>query len=83
MCEYEEFIFSCGCSQKRLNSYCHLARNDLNHQCFSIKKLRHVWEQQTECKSCIAKRSSYTVPNQQGAFASGSWQQQQQHAQYR
>ncbi|KAL1912017.1 hypothetical protein Sste5344_002212 [Sporothrix stenoceras] len=51
MCEYEEYLFNCGCSQKRLKSYCHLARNDLNHQCFGVPKLRNVWDQQVDCKS--------------------------------
>ena len=78
MCMYEEFIFSCGCSQKRLNSYCHMARNDQNHQCFRIKKLHYVWEQQTECAPCIEKRAAYAATLQQATFSDGSWQQLQQ-----
>jgi hypothetical protein len=52
MCDYEEFLFDCGHSQQRLKSYCHFARNDPNHQCFGVKKLRDVWEQQTVCDAC-------------------------------
>ena len=55
MCDYEEFLFDCGHSQQRLKSYCHLARNDPNHQCFGVKKLRDVWEQQTICKTCTTQ----------------------------
>jgi len=52
MCDYEEFLFDCGHSHQRLKSYCHFARNDPNHQCFGVKKLRDVWEQQTVCDDC-------------------------------
>ena len=56
MCDYEEFLYDCGHSQQRLKSYCHFARNDPNHQCFGVKKLRDVWEQQTVCEACAMRR---------------------------
>ncbi|KIH94434.1 hypothetical protein SPBR_06300 [Sporothrix brasiliensis 5110] len=68
MCEYEEFLFNCGCSQTRLKSYCHLARNDLNHQCFGVAKLRNVWDQQVDCNSCISKQR----PSMSSASSSSS-----------
>jgi len=55
MCDYEEFLFDCGCSEQRLKSYCHFARNDPHHQCFGVKKLRDVWEQRRLCDACTLK----------------------------
>jgi len=52
MCDYEEFVFTCTHSTIRLKSYCHFARNDPNHQCFGVKKLRNVWDQNYECERC-------------------------------
>ncbi|KAI0425952.1 hypothetical protein F5Y09DRAFT_346176 [Xylaria sp. FL1042] len=40
MCDFEEFVFICNHSVTRLKSHCHFARNDPNHQCFSVKVLR-------------------------------------------
>ncbi|KAK3945927.1 hypothetical protein QBC46DRAFT_336095 [Diplogelasinospora grovesii] len=56
MCDYEEFIFTCTHSTVRLKSYCHFARNDPNHQCFGVKKLRNVWDQDFECERCMEKK---------------------------
>ncbi|KAK0635618.1 hypothetical protein B0T17DRAFT_459806, partial [Bombardia bombarda] len=52
MCDFEEFVFTCSHSTFRLKSYCHYARNDPNHQCNRVKKLRHVWDQDYECEKC-------------------------------
>ncbi|KAM7204114.1 hypothetical protein V8F33_001749 [Rhypophila sp. PSN 637] len=57
MCDYEEFVFTCAHSTIRLKSYCHFARNDPNHQCFGVKKLRNVWDQNYECESCRERKS--------------------------
>ncbi|KAM7209198.1 hypothetical protein V8F20_000536 [Naviculisporaceae sp. PSN 640] len=57
MCDYEEFVFTCTHSTIRLKSYCHFARNDPNHQCFGVKKLRNVWDQNYECENCREKKS--------------------------
>ena len=70
MCDYEEFLFDCGHSQQRLKSYCHFARNDPNHQCFGVKKLRDVWEQRQICEACMMK---YNQAQQQQV----QWQQTQ------
>ena len=72
MCEYEEYLFNCGCSQKRLKSYCHLARNDLNHQCFGVPKLRNVWDQQVDCKSCISKQRASPASSSSSTSSSSS-----------
>ncbi|KAI1273779.1 hypothetical protein F5Y07DRAFT_402054 [Xylaria sp. FL0933] len=54
MCDYEEFLFVCGHSVTRLKSHCHFARNDPNHQCFSVKVLKCSWYQQsTLCENCL------------------------------
>ncbi len=52
MCDYEEFHFNCGHDIIRLQSYCHFARNDPNHQCFGVKRLRNIWEQGRDCDNC-------------------------------
>ncbi len=61
MCEFEEYLFSCGCSQMRLKSYCHYARNHPKHYCLGVKKLRDVWDQQTPCQACLANRARHVV----------------------
>ncbi|KAH7011645.1 hypothetical protein EDB80DRAFT_876302 [Ilyonectria destructans] len=52
MCDFEEFIFTCTHYTVRLKSYCHFARNDPNHQCFSVKNLRNSWLQTRVCDDC-------------------------------
>ncbi|GJC99509.1 hypothetical protein ColKHC_08335 [Colletotrichum higginsianum] len=53
MCEFEEFLFSCRHSVVKKKSYCHFARNDPNHQCFSVKVLKNTWFQGVPCDNCI------------------------------
>ncbi|KAK0643114.1 hypothetical protein B0T16DRAFT_333340 [Cercophora newfieldiana] len=55
MCDFEEFVFTCGHSTFRLKSYCHFARNDPNHQCFGVKKLKNVWDQTFACDGCVQR----------------------------
>ncbi|KAF9882052.1 hypothetical protein CkaCkLH20_00088 [Colletotrichum karsti] len=54
MCDFEEFLFTCSHSIVRLKSYCHFARNDPNHQCFSVQVLRNSWQQSTPCDNCLS-----------------------------
>ncbi|KAH9900143.1 hypothetical protein F4778DRAFT_782257 [Xylariomycetidae sp. FL2044] len=55
MCDWEEFLFVCRHSTLRLKSYCHFARNDPNHQCLGVKKLRDSWYQDNQlCDDCLA-----------------------------
>lgn len=54
MCDFEEFIFTCGHSVFRLKNYCHQARNHPTHQCRFVKKLRNIWDQANACDQCIA-----------------------------
>ncbi|KAK3985027.1 hypothetical protein QBC44DRAFT_374568 [Cladorrhinum sp. PSN332] len=56
MCDYEEFIWTCNCSEFRLKSYCHRARNTPGHSCKFVKKLRHCWDQGRPCDNCILKQ---------------------------
>lgn len=56
MCDWEEFVFTCGHSQFRLKCYCHQARNHPRHRCHRVKKLRNVWDQETECDECAEAR---------------------------
>ncbi|KAM9875133.1 hypothetical protein VDGL01_10803 [Verticillium dahliae] len=53
MCDWEEFLFTCSHSIVKLKSYCHFARNDPHHQCFSVKVLRHSWRQGVPCEKCL------------------------------
>ncbi|EJT68687.1 hypothetical protein GGTG_13741 [Gaeumannomyces tritici R3-111a-1] len=66
MCDFEEFIFTCGCSEQRLQSYCHYARNDPQHRCRRVRKLRSVWDQNVECERHMRER-----------WMQWQWQQQQ------
>ncbi|OHE93849.1 hypothetical protein CORC01_10870 [Colletotrichum orchidophilum] len=54
MCDYEELFFPCEHSASRKKSYCHFARNDPMHQCFSVKILKKVWPQGRPYDSCTA-----------------------------
>ncbi|KAK3370218.1 hypothetical protein B0H63DRAFT_527955 [Podospora didyma] len=77
MCDFEEFIFTCSHSTIRLKSYCHFARNDPNHQCFGVKKLRNVWDQDYECGDCMERnrRNAWAQAQAQrynGGFGYGS-----------
>lgn len=73
MCDYEEFLFACGCSTFRLKSYCHFARNDPNHQCFGVKKLRDSWDQATDCEACTQRKMSSQFGAATVSFGSGSY----------
>ncbi|OTA96366.1 hypothetical protein M434DRAFT_116627 [Hypoxylon sp. CO27-5] len=54
MCDYDEFRFECNHSVCRLKSYCHFARNDPNHVCLGVKKLRDSWLQAGQlCEKCV------------------------------
>ncbi len=55
MCDWEEFIFTCGHSEFRLQSYCHYARNHPYHECRRVKKLRNCWDQGRPCDACAAE----------------------------
>jgi hypothetical protein len=52
MCEYEQFVYTCGHTPIRRSSYCHSARCDDAHQCFSVKVLKKVWRQASICPEC-------------------------------
>ncbi|KAK4122320.1 hypothetical protein N657DRAFT_536962, partial [Parathielavia appendiculata] len=52
MCDFDEFIFTCGHSVFRLKCYCHYARNHPFHQCRRVKKLRSCWDQGRDCDAC-------------------------------
>lgn len=53
MCDWEEFQFLCGHHSSRLLSHCHFARTDPYHQCFGVKVIRHVWQQDMACQPCL------------------------------
>ncbi|OBT71386.1 hypothetical protein VF21_09492 [Pseudogymnoascus sp. 05NY08] len=58
MCDYEQFLFTCGHSPIRRSSYCHTARVDDLHQCFSVKVLKRVWQQAGICPDCRTQAES-------------------------
>ncbi|TLD21245.1 hypothetical protein PspLS_09178 [Pyricularia sp. CBS 133598] len=78
MCDFEEFLFTCGCSEQRLQSYCHAARNNPSHRCRNVRKLRSVWEQNVECEEHIRERYNQWRWAQQ-QYHHQQQQQQQQH----
>lgn len=56
MCDFDEFIFTCGHSTFRLKCYCHFARNHPDHWCNKVKKLRDCYDQTYECDECAEQR---------------------------
>lgn len=65
MCDYEEFLFTCGHSEIRLMSYCHFARNDDYHECYGVKVLRKCWRQAGPCEPCVALAIALEADRQQ------------------
>lgn len=58
MCEFDEFLFTCGHSVVRLKQYCHDARNDYpQHYCTRVKVLRNTWIQSRPCESCMCQEN--------------------------
>ncbi|CCC10780.1 hypothetical protein SMACR_04383 [Sordaria macrospora] len=53
MCDFDEFVFTCGHSTFGLKAYCHRARNDPYKECHYVKKLRDVWDQTYPCSECV------------------------------
>lgn len=58
MCDYEEFMFTCGHSITKMKSECHFRRNDPGKQCFGVKVLKATWFQGVPCASCINNRQA-------------------------
>ncbi|KXX79280.1 hypothetical protein MMYC01_203224 [Madurella mycetomatis] len=56
MCDFDEFIFTCGHSTFRLKCHCHYARNHPQHWCNKVKKLRNSYDQTYECDECAEAR---------------------------
>jgi hypothetical protein len=56
MCDFDEFIFTCGHSEFRLKCYCHYARNHPYHECRRVKKLRACWDQGRDCDACAEEK---------------------------
>ncbi|KAK4463979.1 hypothetical protein QBC42DRAFT_304448 [Cladorrhinum samala] len=74
MCDYEEFIWTCNCSDFRLKSYCHRARNTPGHACTFVKRLRHCWEQGRPCDNCIMRQREREVAEAEAqAQAVAAW----------
>ncbi|KAI6454829.1 hypothetical protein MCOR14_009656 [Pyricularia oryzae] len=82
MCDFEEFVFTCGCSEQRLKSYCHAARNDPERRCRNVRKLRNIWDQNVECEEHWRQRNQWLwAQHQQMLLQQQQQQQQQQHQQ--
>lgn len=69
MCDYEDFQFICGHSTARLLSYCHFARTDPYHQCFSVKVIRNTWVQSVACQACVEAMRAQAAKREKG----GRW----------
>lgn len=54
MCDFEEFIFTCGHTALTLKNYCHQSRNHPGHDCQNVKRLRNTWYQERVCNICQA-----------------------------
>ncbi|KAJ2979232.1 hypothetical protein NQ176_g3377 [Zarea fungicola] len=52
MCDFEEFVFTCGHNALDLKDYCHQSRNHPRHECNNVKRLRNSWYQGRPCNSC-------------------------------
>ncbi|KAM3505081.1 hypothetical protein MY10362_003177 [Beauveria mimosiformis] len=52
MCDFEEYIFTCGHNALSLQAYCHQSRNHPRHECHSVKRLRNSWYQERVCNAC-------------------------------
>ncbi|KAJ4306185.1 hypothetical protein N0V88_000981 [Collariella sp. IMI 366227] len=83
MCDFDEFIFTCGHSVFRLKCYCHFARNHPLHHCHRVKKLRSCWDQDRPCDPCIEERQRIEAEMIARARAEYYWYMQQQQQQVR
>ncbi|KAM3542494.1 hypothetical protein BM221_002530 [Beauveria bassiana] len=54
MCDFEEYIFTCGHNALSLQAYCHQSRNHPRHECHNVKRLRNRWYQERICNACAA-----------------------------
>jgi hypothetical protein len=72
MCDFEEFEFLCGHKAKKLLSYCHSARVDPSHQCFSVKVVKHSWAQNLSCDPCVEAMRAAAIQFAQGSGGQGS-----------
>ncbi|OAA57657.1 hypothetical protein ISF_06898 [Cordyceps fumosorosea ARSEF 2679] len=52
MCDFEEYIFTCGHNALNLKAYCHQSRNHPRHECNNVKRLRNSWFQDRQCNVC-------------------------------
>lgn len=52
MCDFEEYIFTCGHNALNLQAYCHQSRNHPQHECNNVKRLRNSWYQERLCNAC-------------------------------
>ncbi|KAK3947592.1 hypothetical protein QBC32DRAFT_81001 [Pseudoneurospora amorphoporcata] len=66
MCDFDEFVFTCGHSTFRLKAYCHRARNDPYKECHYVKKLRDVWDQTYPCSECVNRTQAAAAVAAQG-----------------
>lgn len=58
MCDYEQFIYTCGHTPTRKYSHCHAARCNDYHMCRSVKVLKRVWHQAFDCPDCMQGNQS-------------------------
>ncbi|KAK4156254.1 hypothetical protein C8A00DRAFT_30849 [Chaetomidium leptoderma] len=72
MCDYDEFLFTCGHSAIRFKCYCHSARNHPTHACRRVKKLRDCWLQGRKCDACTAAQAYYNSQGQGQGGGNGS-----------
>lgn len=78
MCDFDEFVFTCGHSTFRLKAYCHRARNDPYKEYHYVKKLRDVWDQTYPCSECVNRAQAAAAAAQQGQQAGQHQGDQQQ-----
>ncbi|KAK3301289.1 uncharacterized protein B0H64DRAFT_370431 [Chaetomium fimeti] len=78
MCEFEEFYFTCGHSVCRLKSYCHSARNQVDHLCNQPQILRERWHQGRDCDPCVERARQAWAAYYQSLEEAGQGQGQNQ-----
>ncbi|KAJ4266182.1 hypothetical protein NW762_004163 [Fusarium torreyae] len=58
MCNWNIFLYRCGCFQMRLKSPCHHRRPQVTANCNEIQQVREEWvyNQEKICENCQARQ---------------------------
>lgn len=85
MCNFELATYRCAHQKHNRIAYCHSARNDPYHQCFSVRCLkREITINDADCDKCVDELEKRMLlqlaqrqqPSQYGAYGTYSGYQQ-------